>query len=225
MGADLPLISAYFQTLIAILTSPRETFERLGWRGGMGPPLTFTITSYGTAVILEFAIAFAALMLGLRFIPGMPPGQQQRLAAVGFCFMVGAIFVFAFVMVIASILLAIALFLQAGFAHLALFMVGGAKENFETTFRASSYVFGALLLPEMLLTIIPRLPPEVMWFTTIPLVIYLGFALTGTQRIAAWQGFVAAFLGVGFFYAAMFASAVAAFQAAGVDPSELFADR
>jgi hypothetical protein len=132
-GAD---IQAMLETIKGVLFAPIETFRAMRRDGGIGGPLLF-------AVILGtiggwFAILWNAFFQSLGFLSeGI--GDEEILGMFG-------LIVIAFLM---PIFVLIGTFIGAAITHLCLFLVGGAKRDFETTFRVLCYVSGSTSLFEI----------------------------------------------------------------------------
>lgn len=123
-------IQAMFETVRDVLFQPVVTFRSMRREGGIGGPLLFVMI-LGT-IGGWFAVLWNAFFQSLGFLTeGV--GDQQLLGLVG---LIGfAIFMPVFVL--------IGTFLSAAITHLCLFVVGGAKRDFETTFRVLCYATGS----------------------------------------------------------------------------------
>lgn len=129
-GIDL---EAMLATVKSVLFQPAETFRSMRREGGIGTPLLFVVI-LGT-ISGWFALLWNAFFQSLGFLSeGI--GDQVLFWFLGL--MIGAVLMPGFVLIGA--------FVSAAITHVSLFLVGGAKESFETTFRVTAYVSGSTSL-------------------------------------------------------------------------------
>jgi len=124
---NLGFLQGLLQSLQQSLFSPKEFFSGLPVRGGLLNPLLY-------ALILQTVGTMAGYVSGMA-IPN-PLFPQSSLSG-GFMVFIG--------LLIPPIIL-IGVFLWSALLHAALYLLGGAKEDFEATFRVVSYSSAADLL-------------------------------------------------------------------------------
>jgi hypothetical protein len=130
-------IGMWWETSMMILGSPSYAFTKMKQRGGLGQPMMYSLLGLGIpsalVVLMLFAFTFVmALMAGDLMGPALAAGMVGCgivAAAVAFYVVMGA---------------TVGALINAGLYHLMLMLVGGAKQEFETTFRVVSYVQGSL---------------------------------------------------------------------------------
>jgi hypothetical protein len=117
---NLGFLQGLFQSVQQSLLSPKEFFSRLPVSGGLLNPLLY-------ALILQTVGTMAGYVSGIA-IPN-PLFPQSGLSG-GFMVFIG--------LLIPPIIL-IGVFLWSALLHASLFLISGAKEDFEATFRVVSY--------------------------------------------------------------------------------------
>lgn len=136
---ELGLVTAAWQTAKAVLLNPVETFASMKREGGLGNPLLYMVIvgsiagviSIGYQIVVQLSMN-AALSEELR--------KAQANAPFGMAFTSGMMIGMAVFM---PLLIVIGTFIMSGVVHLSLMICGGAKQPFETTFRAYCYANGA----------------------------------------------------------------------------------
>lgn len=126
-GIDL---EAMLATVKGVLFQPAATFRSMRREGGMGGPLLFAVI-LGT-ISGWFGLLWQGFIQSLGFL-SEGVGDQWLIGYIGL--MVIAVLMPGFVLIGA--------FVSSAFWHVSLFLVGGAKKSFETTFRVTAYVSGA----------------------------------------------------------------------------------
>lgn len=139
---SLGFFTALVETVRESLFSPTEFFRKLSPRGGIGAPLLFAvIVGYVGQLVANLYQLILHLVVGGfgREAAGMPPPVRHLLEyAQGFGgFLVALLLGWLFV--------AIFLFIWSGIVHLLLLLFGGARRDFEATFRVVAYSESALL--------------------------------------------------------------------------------
>lgn len=117
---------AYTDTLKESLFSPTAFYSKVPADGGLKEPLLYAVISMATVIVLS---QVWSSLLG--------KGSGGFTAGLG---------ILLLTIVLAPIGAAIMLFIASGITHLCLTLVGGASENFETTFRVVAYSQGTALL-------------------------------------------------------------------------------
>lgn len=137
---QLGFLKAYADTLILVLTKPREAFALMKTEGDMMGPLLFALIGGSAGIIISvlFQLAFHSL--------GFMADRQSAMFGMG----VVGIWSLAYI-IFAPVLVAIGVFIGSGILHLCLMIVGGAKKSFETTFRVVCFASGSTYL----LSIVP----------------------------------------------------------------------
>ncbi len=138
--AELGFFPAIWQTMKGVLIDPVRTFATMKREGGVGAPLGYHVLLGSVGGI---ASIFYQVVLQMGTMSSMPPEVREKmLTAVGG---VGA--GIAILLVIAlfamPLLMVISTFISAGIMHLSLMICSGAKQPFETTFRAYCYASGS----------------------------------------------------------------------------------
>lgn len=135
--------AAFVDTTKGVLAEPADFFRRMRPSGGLGAPLFYgVLTGYlGFVVTSLYQLVWHLASGG----PAVPAGDSpaERLAA---AFQGGTTpLQFAINVVIGPIGLAALLFLGAGICHLMLLVLGGARRDFEATFRVVCYASATAL--------------------------------------------------------------------------------
>jgi hypothetical protein len=152
----LGVISAATETVQQVLMNPSDTFTRLRRDGGFWEPLFYHIllatlaaaVSAGLSVLLNISAAGPAKLLEMiSKTQGMNSQVSQSLnlsissGAVGVGAAIGAML---FAVIFTPVGVTIGAFVGALISHLFLMIVGGAKRDFETTFRVVNYASGSV---------------------------------------------------------------------------------
>ncbi len=133
----LGMVAAAYQTVVAVLSKPSETFATMRVDGGITEPFLFNLGVGGISMAVRVVYFAIAQSLGMSFNP-MLKSQDVFLAG-------GGMMVMIVVQVIAAFIgTAISSFIYAGVFHVCLMMFGGARRSFETTFRVICYGGGAV---------------------------------------------------------------------------------
>jgi hypothetical protein len=171
--------NALVETTKQVLGSPTAFFARLSPSGGLGAPLLYAIVIGWIGVVA--ASLYSALF---QSIVGAGAGafteNPELSAALGFA---QGWFGFFMQVVLAPVGLAIGLFIAAGIFHVMLLILGGAREDFEATFRVVGYSQATAIL-----MVVPFCGSFVAWVWSLVLYI-LGLAavhrITGGKAAAA----------------------------------------
>jgi hypothetical protein len=126
------VVSAFFETLVMVLTKPMEAFTLMRREGGFGDPLIYGLIGgcFGYVVYMLFLLAMPSLaMLG------------NRHNVIGE--FVGMGFGLVFCIVLVPLVLTVGIFIGSAILHMCLMIVGGAKQSFETTFRVICFAIGS----------------------------------------------------------------------------------
>ncbi|MEP6603654.1 MAG: YIP1 family protein [Spartobacteria bacterium] len=125
--------TAFFETVMIVLTRPTEAFTAMRREGGFGGPLIYAVVggTFGGAAYFLYNFFFNSLgMFGHRENP------IAHLIGTG----IGSIFFIIFV----PVFVALGSFIWAAILHVCLMVVGGAKQSFETTFRVICFAGGSI---------------------------------------------------------------------------------
>ena len=137
--ATLGLVKATWETIKAVLTQPSHALATMRREGGLGSPLLFLLVTAGIGGMISqlYSVFFQGAMFGMLASMGAGTGPQT-FPGVGtsMAMQIG-------VVVIMPVLTVFGAFVYAGLAHLALKMLKGANQPFETTMRAVCYTTGA----------------------------------------------------------------------------------
>jgi len=126
---------ALIETLKMLITQPSEFFSTMSRHEGYGGPLLYGVILGSFGGIIGQIFNLGIRMFGLMPM-GLMGGQDFGEAAGVAAFSVGTSIIF---IVMTPIFVAAGLFINAGILHLMLMIVGGANEDFETTFRVASF--------------------------------------------------------------------------------------
>jgi phage FluMu protein Com len=182
----------WWETMTLIIGSPSRAFTQMRQYGGLGGPMIYTMIGVAIPVVVMLLI-MVPIGLIIALIAAQEGGARGGGAVLGggvimmVAMAVGfAIGIFVFV--------PISIFITAGIYHLCLMMVGGAKQQFETTFRVVAYVQGAITPIGMLLGLIPYLGGLIQAIWVIVLVI---IGLARAHEIPTGKSALAVLLPVG----------------------------
>src|SRR5256886_7694294 len=126
------ILSAFFDTLIMVLTKPAEAFTAMKREGGFGEPLLYAIIGGSVGGVIYFVYNF---LLSSAHMFGSHENPMMQM-------MGGGIRPLFFIFLV-PLFVAIATFVGSGIFHLCLMIVGGAKQPFETTFRVVCFAGGS----------------------------------------------------------------------------------
>ena len=133
--AEVGLVTALVDTTLQVLTKPREFYRRMSPAGGMGQPLAYAvIVGYvGLVATALYDAIFQALVGSETPDLGLGPEFDRAMALLegGPGLLVQ--------LVLGPFILAAGVFITAGLNHLALMLLGGARRDFEATFRVGAY--------------------------------------------------------------------------------------
>ncbi len=135
------VVAAFFETVRLVLTNPGQAFTQMKTSGGFTDPLLFGLIGGSIGVIIY--TLFALMMHSLGLFASMASRESALNGMMGFG-LGGAMIVFR--LILTPIFIVIGLFIGAAITHLCLMMIGGARREFETTFRALSFAYGSTSL-------------------------------------------------------------------------------
>jgi hypothetical protein len=130
---------ALVETVKGVLSQPAQTFANMRQSGGIGGPLIFWLLTGGVGMIvsqLSGVLMQGAIMSGAA-ASGNAAARQQVWASMGLTGATGLVFA-----VLSPLIGLVSLFIMSGLVHLALMMLKGANQPFETTFRTLAYAYG-----------------------------------------------------------------------------------
>ncbi len=133
---------AIIENIKQVLFSSSSFFSRMPRSGGFGMPLFYAVIVGSIGAIV--AQIWALLAKALSITPLAMLGMADQLSNTGGELTAGIAGFFIY-LVFAPIAIAAASFLQAGLYHLMLIILGGAEENFETTYRVVAYSMSSSL--------------------------------------------------------------------------------
>lgn len=143
---ELGIWQAGWQTTKAALLNPVETFSTMKREGGIANPLLFLVVFGSIGGIIGIGYQ---LFMQLAMTSALPAEarQAQLSGPFGAGLTTGIWIALAVAM---PVLIAVGSFITAGIIHLSLMICGGAKQPFETTFRAYCYSNGAAALLQLI---------------------------------------------------------------------------
>lgn len=139
---EIGFVAALLATIKEVLLDPGQTFRRMPLSDGLWGPLLFIVIvgSIGAIVSFIYNIMFRVTLMGvMQNAPGFST-EEQLLG-------IGMIFVF---LVLSPVIIGITAFVWAGIYHVCLMLTGGAKQDYETTFRVICYASGATSLLQLI---------------------------------------------------------------------------
>ena len=177
-----PIFDRWKDTVIAVFTGPTAFFDSMRQEGGIGAPLVFGIVGGWIGLAAAQVWSFIGTLLHIGMFQFMSPAR--------FGFRVGTTFIgTACGVILTPVVVVFALFVISGILHLCLMLVGGAKRPFETTFRVVAYVYGSVVL----LNLVPVRGGPIG--AVCALVLYvIGFSRA--HRIETWRALVAVLIPV-----------------------------
>jgi hypothetical protein len=131
--AELGWFKAFIETLQTVLVRPTEAFTAMKREGGLWEPLLYALIggTFGSVIGIAYR-------LGLQVVAGTAfsgsSDASWMFSAMGLVFL----------MIFSPLFVVIGAFLVAGVIHLCLLMVGGARRDFETTFRVVCFTIGSV---------------------------------------------------------------------------------
>jgi len=135
-------LTALVETTRQVLTAPGDFFRAMPVAGGLGSPLLYgVVTGWIGLVASAFYQAIFRSVVGSSF-GGF--GERPEIAAVlGWIESWGGFFA---QVVFGGVFVAVGLFVAAGILHVMLLILGGARRDFEATFRVVSFSQATSLL-------------------------------------------------------------------------------
>jgi len=159
---QLGIPKAAWETVKAVLFNPFETFDNMKRTGGLDNPLLYMIITASLGTVCGMIWNWLGQMMFQSFLP---TNTHQSTFAFQSAIGGGMILV---ALILAPIGSAIAAFCGSGILHLSLMICGGAKQPFETTFRAYCYTVGSIytlqIIPFQVIPIVgPLIGGSVVW--------------------------------------------------------------
>ena len=125
---------ALFDTWVESVFHPTKFFSSMPVKGGYGGPLLYGF------IVGEIAVLFSLFWQGIFMMMGAFGESYQQLEAMNLS--MATLIIVAF---LSPGLVIIGYFISSGILHLCLIIVGGARRDFEATFRVVCYAAGANL--------------------------------------------------------------------------------
>jgi phage FluMu protein Com len=145
-------LGCWFRTMGMVIGSPTHAFSIMQQQGGLGTPLKYNAYAVGMLLTLAAAIGVPiALLVGVFAAQDINGAKLAAGIAAGAAIVVGIALFYALVVAV------IFPFIMAGVFHVGLMLFGGARQGFETTYRASCYAYFSILLPSMIIGLVPYL--------------------------------------------------------------------
>jgi hypothetical protein len=114
-----------------ILTRPGEAFTAMNRQGGLGEPLLYAVI--GGTFGGVFAVTYNFVLRSFAPFGDRQSDFAHLFAGVGWIFL----------LVLTPLFVVIGMFIASAILHVCLMIVGGAKQSFETTFRAVCFAEGS----------------------------------------------------------------------------------
>jgi hypothetical protein len=133
--SELGFFTALVDTTIQVLSKPRAFYQRMAVAGGLGGPLLYgVLVGYvGLLATAVYDAIFEGLVGRQSMDLGLGPEFDEALALLeGGPGLIAQVLVGPFA-------LAVGMLVGAGLNHLGLMLFGGARRDFEATFRVSAY--------------------------------------------------------------------------------------
>jgi hypothetical protein len=128
---ELGFVPAFFETLKLVLLQPAAAFTAMRTTGGLSEPLIYAIC--GGSVGCFFYILFSVFMSSFGIM------NDRNVFAGMLGLGIGTIFL----IILIPLFVALGVFIGSAILHLCLTLVGGAKRDFETTFRVLCFSCGS----------------------------------------------------------------------------------
>jgi hypothetical protein len=128
---ELGFFPAFFETLKLVLLEPAAAFTAMKTTGGLAEPLIYAVS--GGSVGCLFYILFSVFLSSF----GIMSDRNVFAGMLGLG--IGAIFL----IILIPVFVAVGAFIGSAVLHLCLTLVGGAKRDFETTFRVLCFSAGS----------------------------------------------------------------------------------
>jgi hypothetical protein len=138
-------IKTGWATIKAVLATPTQTFETMKREGGLLAPFLFILIV--GSIVAEFGVVFQALLKITGHLPQNPNYAENPVLRDNPLLMMitGSGWPWLAAMaVLEPVFIAVFTFIVAGIYHLSLMLCSGARQPFETTFRAYCYSYGAV---------------------------------------------------------------------------------
>lgn len=182
--AELGWFSAAVKTVKEVLFEPGATFSRARRSGGLTAPLLFAFLMGTIFLVLTQLVNLATNSLFLGMLSRVSGGSDvDQIAGQMFGTALGTVLMLFFAPVFAII----GPFISAAIAHVCLMIFGGARRDFEATYRVVAYGYGSTLP----LSLIPLCGGFVTWIWMIVIQIIGLKEIHGTDT---WRAAMAVFL-------------------------------
>ena len=181
-------LGCWFRTMGMVVGSPSQAFSLMRQYGGLGTPLLFNVYAVGMVMALIAVVAVPIMLAARAFAqPNNNRGDPALIAGIVIGVIVAMLFYGLLLVVVVPCF-------WSGVSHLALYLVGGARHGFETTFRAISFAYFSALLPSTLLGLIPYLGGvgAMIW-----ILVLIGIALSRAHEISGGKAAAAVVLPFG----------------------------
>ena len=132
--ANVGFFRALFDTWTKSVFHPTDFFSAMPVKGGYGGPLLYGF------IVGEIAVLFSLFWQGILMMMGVFGESSEQMEAMGV-----SVAVLVIVAFLSPLLVLIGYFLSSGILHVCLILVGGARRDFEATFRVVCYAAGANL--------------------------------------------------------------------------------
>ncbi|UCE18150.1 MAG: YIP1 family protein [Gemmatimonadota bacterium] len=134
--ANRGFFRALFETWVESIFRPTKFFAAMPLKGGYGGPLLYGF------IVGEIAVLFSLFWQGIFMMMGTFGERYDQLEAMGLSMGMVALVIGA---LLSPVFIIMGYFITAAILHLCLFIVGGARRDFEATFRVICYAAGANL--------------------------------------------------------------------------------
>ena len=133
--SQIGLVPALVETTTSVLFSPTRFFREMPVTGGIGAPLGYgVLLGYIGLVVQAIYQAVFRLAIGSALPRFGGRGDLERILP----WLEGGLGL-VFQIVLGPVLVVVGLFVGAGVYHLMLLLLGGARRDFEATFRVAAY--------------------------------------------------------------------------------------
>lgn len=125
-------LGGMFGTVKEVLFNPGYAFRKMRVYGGIGKPLLYVWLLWTAGYFLSYVWQFMFFGAAALGVSGLPPEMAESLIAM-----------LVMVFVLAAIITLVMPFIGAALFHVCLMMFGGAKRDYECTYRVVAYSLGS----------------------------------------------------------------------------------
>lgn len=146
--SNFGFFGAIFETVKLVLSDPSAAFTRMKRDGGLAEPLLYSLIV--GSVCSYVALVYQLIATAVQGFPQVKEvGKELTVQYIHFPHSV-LVLQFGFGILVMPVMIVIGIFVLSLMLHVILFLLGGARQSFETTFRVVCYSTGSTAIWQLL---------------------------------------------------------------------------